>query len=44
MKTLNFEKTNDIFAEFTLSDEEMINVRGGQGDPIIIPVPPIIKI
>jgi hypothetical protein len=44
MKTLNFEKTNDIFAEFTLSNEEMINVRGGEGDPVVIPVPPTIKI
>ena len=43
MKTLNFEKTNDIFAEFALSNEEMINVRGG-GEPIVLPTPPIIRI
>ena len=43
MKTLNFELTNDIFNEFTLSNEEMINVRGGQGDPEVKPgKPPII--
>lgn len=29
MKTL----TIDNFAEFVLSNEEMINVRGGEGDP-----------
>ncbi len=44
MKTLNLEKTEDIFAGFTLTNEEMINVRGGEGDPITIPVPPTIKI
>jgi hypothetical protein len=44
MKTLNFEKTNDIFAGFILSNEEMINVRGGGGDGDPIPVPPVIKI
>lgn len=41
MKTLDFEKTVDIFAEFALSNEEMINVRGGDGDPT---VPPPVKI
>lgn len=39
MKTLDFEKTVDIFAEFALSNEEMINVRGGDGDPILTPPP-----
>lgn len=39
MKTLDFEKTIDIFAGFALSDEEMINVRGGDGD--IVPPPPV---
>ena len=43
MKTLNFELTRDIFNEFALSNEEMIYVRGGDGDPISVPVlPPII--
>ena len=44
MKILNFELTNDIFNEFALSNEEMIYVRGGGGDPIAIPTPPPIKI
>lgn len=44
MKTLNFKKTNDIFSGFALSNEEMINVRGGHGDPIVIPNPPPVKI
>ncbi len=44
MKTLNFEKSVDIFAEFILSNEEMINVRGGDGDPIVLPLPPKILI
>lgn len=43
MKTMNFEKLNDLFTEFTLSNEEMIKVRGG-GEPIILPTPPIIRI
>jgi hypothetical protein len=46
MKTLNFEKTKDIFAEFALSNDEMINVRGGssQGTPTVLPPFPPIKI
>lgn len=40
MTTLDLEKTKDIFAEFALSSEEMINVRGGDGE-IIPPKPPI---
>jgi hypothetical protein len=43
MKTLNYKKTEDIFVDFTLSNEEMINVRGGDGDegtPIPLPLPP----
>jgi hypothetical protein len=45
MKTLNFEQTNDIFGRFELSNEEMINVRGGNpGEPVILPTPPIVKI
>jgi hypothetical protein len=43
MKTLNFEKTKSIFAEFALSSKEMINVRGG-GEPIVKPSLPPIKI
>lgn len=44
MKTLNFEKTNNIFTGFALSNEEMINVRGGEGDPIVLPNIPPVKI
>jgi len=44
MKTLNFQLTTDIFNEFALSNEEMIYVRGGEGDPIVKTVPPPIII
>ena len=46
MKTLNYEKTENIFAEFVLSNDEMIKVRGGdgEGEPIILPNPPPVKI
>jgi hypothetical protein len=42
MKTLNSKKTKINLNEFALSNLEMINVRGGEGDIIIIP--PKIKI
>jgi hypothetical protein len=44
MKTLNFETTKSIFDEFALSNEEMINVRGGDLDPLPTPTKPPIKI
>lgn len=45
MKTLNFEKTQDIFNEFTLTNEEMIYVRGGDaGEPETLPNPPKVRI
>ena len=46
MKTLNYEKTKDIFAEFVLSNDELIKVRGGdgEGEPIILPSLPPVKI
>lgn len=45
MKTLNFKKTENTFAKFALSNEEMINVRGGgEGEPIIKPPVPPVKI
>jgi hypothetical protein len=44
MKTLNFELTKDIFDEFVLTNDEMINVRGGELDPIPTPSKPPIKI
>jgi hypothetical protein len=41
MKTLNSKLTNLV--EFLLTNEEMINVRGGENDPIIkATIPPIV--
>jgi hypothetical protein len=42
MKTQNFELAKDIFDAFELTNEEMINVRGG--DPDGVPTPPPTKI
>jgi hypothetical protein len=43
MKTLKHELAFDNFNEFALTNEEMINVRGGDGEPIVKPqLPPII--
>jgi hypothetical protein len=47
MKTKNFETSFDSFAEFTLSNEEMITVRGGadgEGGPTTVPTVPPVKI
>jgi hypothetical protein len=44
MKTNNFETIQDMFNEFALSNEEMINVRGGECDPIIKTTLPPVKI
>jgi hypothetical protein len=44
MKTQNFELTKDIFDAFELSNEEMINVRGGDPGTGDYPVPPPTKI
>ncbi len=44
MKTLNDELANGILNEFALTTEEMICVRGGDGDPIINPTEPPIKL
>lgn len=44
MKTPNLNLSKDIFNMFQLSNEEMINVRGGEGDPIVQPPVPPIKI
>lgn len=42
MKTLNPESAFGSLSEFALTSEEMINVRGGEGDPILLPsIPPI---
>jgi hypothetical protein len=44
MKTKNFETSLDIFTVYSLTNEEMIAVRGGEaGDPVV-PVTPPIKI
>lgn len=44
MKTLNQDLTKSIFDEFVLSNDEMINVRGGELDPTPLPTTPPIKI
>jgi len=44
MKTLNLTETKNIFDEFLLSTEEMIKVRGGDGDPTQLPPEPPVKI
>lgn len=41
MKTLNSKLTNDIFTEFALSNEEMIFVRGGEGE-VKSNMPPVV--
>ncbi|MGA1976532.1 MAG: hypothetical protein ABSG89_01610 [Bacteroidales bacterium] len=44
MKTLNFKKAEDIFVEFALNFDEMLKVRGGTDNPVILPVIPSPKI
>ena len=44
MKTQNPEQRKDIFEGFELTNEEMINVRGGDPGPGDYPVPPPTKI
>ena len=44
MKTNNLETIQDMFNEFALSNEEMINVRGGESDPIIKTTMPPVKV
>ena len=44
IKTMNSKLTKDIFTEFALSIEEMICVRGGEGDPIIKTSAPPVRI
>jgi hypothetical protein len=45
MKTKNNETSFDIFAVYTLTNEEMITVRGGEADgPTNPPTNPPIKI
>jgi hypothetical protein len=44
MKALTLNLTKDIFTDFTLTTEDMINVRGGEGEPQPLPSYPPIKI
>jgi len=44
MKTQNLQETKNIFDEYVLSNEEMIKVRGGDGDPGQLPTEPPVKI
>ncbi len=44
MKTLDSKETRNIFDEYLLSNDEMISVRGGEGDPQMPPMPPPVKI
>ena len=44
MKTLNFVLTKGIFDEFALTNDEMINVRGGEIEPTPMPSLPPVKI
>ncbi len=40
MKNLEIEKIEVAFVDYVLSVEEMICVKGGEGDPILVPTPP----
>jgi hypothetical protein len=44
MRTTGLELNIEIFNEFALSNEEMIFVRGGEGDPVNPPNTPPVKI
>jgi len=46
MKKQKFESKKDLFASFELTNNEMLNVKGGKKgtDPIHIPSPPPPKI
>jgi len=44
MKTLTLDLTIDFLKDFALTSEEMINVRGGEGEPILRPNEPPVKI
>jgi len=44
MKNTELYNLDEIFVDFSLTEEEMLSVRGGdgQGEPIILPsVPPV---
>jgi hypothetical protein len=43
MKTTNSQTSKDIFTDYAISNEEMIYIRGGEGDVIIkTTIPPIV--
>jgi hypothetical protein len=43
MKAKNTVVMIDVFNVYALTNEEMINIRGGEGDPIIFgTVPPVV--
>jgi hypothetical protein len=44
MKTQNLQETKNIFDVYLLSNEEMIKVRGGDGDPGQLPPAPPVRI
>lgn len=44
MKTSNSESVKNILNEFVLTNEEMIQIRGGEGDPVTNPSLPPVKI
>lgn len=44
MKTTDLDLFKVTFEEYILTVDEMINVRGGEGDPIIKPTQPPTKI
>ena len=45
MENLNLEQIKNIFNEYVLKFDEMIRVKGGDdGEPIVVPNPPKIKI
>jgi hypothetical protein len=40
MKKLDLNQLAETFVEYELSVEEMITIKGGEGDPIFVPTPP----
>ncbi|MEN6354988.1 MAG: hypothetical protein ABFD02_16205 [Bacteroidales bacterium] len=44
MESLSLQFSKTIFTEYTLSNEEMISIRGGEGEPTPVVTPPPVKI
>jgi hypothetical protein len=43
MKAKDFVVTIDIFNVYALTNEEMINIRGGEGDSVVpLALPPVV--